>query len=172
MSSDNLNCYTCANNTVNIINERILARNLATGNIDVLISPRPQHTLYTMPLENVIPPTQDCNSRIMKYDTHPKQYFLPCTRNGAWSRYSNNINTESILRNQVYAIQNAPQAHYVPSSRSDLYNSTVPNNNNIDSNNEPHAALDKEGQFQFLPPPVDLGNRLFNNDTRQVLKDK
>lgn len=172
MSSDKLNCYTCANNTVNQINERILARTMASGNIDVLISPRPVQTLYTMPLENVVPPSNDCNSRIMKYDTHPEEYFLPCTSKGAWSRYSNNINTESILRNQVYALQNAPQAQYVPSSKSDLYNSDMPIANNINSKNEPHAALDAEGQFQFLPPPVDLGNRLFNNDTRQLLKDK
>ena len=167
MSTDKYNCYTCSNNTVNEINQRILARTMASGNIDVLISPRPQHTLYTMPLENVIPAAQ-CNSRILKYDTHPENYFLPCTTNGAWSKYSNNINTESILRNQVYALQRAPQAQYVPSSKSDLYNSTM----QMDNNNSPHAALDAVGQFQFLPPPVDLGNRLFNNETRQLLKDK
>ena len=42
----------------------------------------------------------------------------------------------------------------------------------MENNNSPHAALDTAAQFQFLPPPVDLGNRLFNNETRQLLKDK
>ena len=185
MNQELVKCNTCSDNLVSIINERILARTMATGNIEVLISPRPQNTLYTMPLENVMPPAP-CRPRVLKYISDPDNYFLPCTSKGAWSKYTGNINTESILRNQVYALQSAPQAQYVPDSTSDLYNSTIQKINtstaqglypNLPISNDEYniwglqPTLNREAGYQFLPPPVNLGNKLFNNDTRQQLKD-
>jgi len=187
MSNSAINCNLCTDRLVNEINDRILARTMATGNIEVLISPRPQPTLYTRPLHNSIPPGPACKPRILTYNSDPKKYFLPCTKGGTWSQYNQNINTESILRNQVYALQNAPQATYVPNSTSDLYNSTVPKTNtstaqglypNLPTSNTEYniwglqPTLNRESGYPFLPPPVNLGNKLFNNDTRQEIKDK
>ena len=185
MNTNLVKCNTCSENLVNITNERILARTMATGNVEVLISPRPQQTLYTMPLDNINPPPP-CKPHILPYVSQPNSYFLPCTTKGAWSHYSRNINNESILRNQIYALQSAPQAQYVPNSTSDLYNSTIPKNNNSTARglypNLPNTntdyniwgiqpTLNSEVNSQFIEPPVNLGNKLFNNDTRQQLKD-
>ena len=180
--------------TVDVINNRILARTLATGNIDVLIEPRPTHTKYTRPLQNSIP-TPSCNSRVLQYNTNTANTFNPGDRKGAWSGFTANVNTESILRNQVYALQKAPQAQYAPNSTSDLYNSTVPTTltssaqglfpNLFDANLVPSTPLqnarnttETEGseevapvQAPFEPSPINLGNKLFNNHTRQQLKD-
>lgn len=184
MNSNLVQCNTCSENLVSKINERLLARNMASGNIEVLIPPRPQQTLFTMPLHNIIPPAE-CKSNVLRYNLESEEYFLPCTTKGAWSNFSSNINNESILRNQIYAIQNAEQAQYVPKSNSDLYNSTIPKTNNSsaqaifpnlpNSNSEQNIwgvqpTFNRENN-QFLPPPVNLGNKLFNIDTRQELKD-
>ena len=173
------------------INSRILARNMATGNIDVLLSPRPQRTRYVMPYQNIIPPPQ-CHSRVVKYSTDVADTFNPGNTKGAWSGFTTNIDTESQLRNQIYALQNAPQSTYIPSSGSDLYNSTLPltngstaealypslfNGNLVPKNVENiENKLNKKEEPRFkrdnnncLEP--NLGNKLFNNDTRQQLKD-
>ena len=179
--------------TVDVINNRILARTLATGNIDVLIEPRPTPTKYTRPLQNSIP-APPCNSRVLQYNTNTANTFNPGDRKGAWSGFTANVNTESILRNQVYALQKAPQAQYAPNSTSDLYNSTVPvthtssaqglfpnlfdahlvpnksqnARNTTNSENVKEVAPD---QAPFEPISINLGNKLFNNHTRQQLKD-
>jgi hypothetical protein len=187
MSSSTINGNLCTDQLVNEINERILARTMTSGNIEVLISPRPQSTLYTRPLNNSIPPGPPCKPRVLKYNSDPKKNFLPCTKGGSWSQYNQNIDKESILRNQIYALQNAPQAKYVPNSTSDLYNSTIPKSQtstaqglypNLPTSNAEYniwglqPTLNREAGYQFLQPPVNLGNKLFNNDTRQEIKDK
>jgi len=122
------NYGNCNLSTVDEINGRLLARNLATGNVDVLIDSRPTPTKYTRPLQNIIP-TGPCNSRIMQYNTNTANTFNPGDRKGGWSGFTANVNNESILRNQIYALQKFPQAQYAPNSTSDLYNSTIPANN-------------------------------------------
>ncbi len=75
MSNSTINCNLCTDRLVNEINERILARTMATGNVEVLISPRPQPTLYTRPLHNSIPPGPTCKPRVLKYNSDPKNIF-------------------------------------------------------------------------------------------------
>jgi hypothetical protein len=169
------------NNTVDIINQKIFTRNIASGNLDVLLSPRPNPTKYVSPFPNTYPP---CRKHILHYTT--TQTFNPGSGLGAWSGFATNINDESILRNQIHAIQKYPQAPYVPNSDSDLYNSTIPlsvNHNTVElkyphlfnshliepknlTNSENLGNSNKQvGNLQ------NLGNSLFNNDTRQQLKD-
>jgi hypothetical protein len=176
-----MNSYCGINNIspLDEINSRILARTLASGNIDVLIEPRPTPTKYTRPLQNSIP-APSCNSRVLQYNTNTANTFNPGDRKGAWSGFTANVNTESVLRNQVYALQKFPQSEYAPNSTSDLYNSTIPTTNAstaqglfpnlFDANqvkNQETLPLDA----QFEPNPINLGNKLFNNHTRQQLKD-
>lgn len=178
-----VNGNPCTDNLVEEINGRLLARTLATGNIDVLIDPRPTPTSYTRPLQNIIPPAA-CNSRVLQYNTNTANTFNPGDRKGAWSGFTANVNTESILRNQMYALQKFPQAQYAPNSTSDLYNSTMPISNtstaqglfpNLFGANLVQQKSDTPGnptvQVPFEPIPVNLGNKLFNNHTRQQLKD-
>jgi len=173
-------CNPCTPNNVDEINKRILARIMATGNSDVLLSPRPQPTLFTRPLQNIIP-SPPCLTRVLKFNTNTANSFHPCSKFGAWSRYTANINTESELRNQTYALQNAPQSVYVPNSTSDLYNpNTTAEENNTNkptelmknTSNLPGPSIANEHSYTTFPPiPVNLGNKLFNNHTRQQLKD-
>lgn len=165
---------SCCDDLVNEINKRISARNTGYGNLDVLLEPRPQQTKYVLPFQDIYPP---CRNHTIHYKT--TETFNPGNRPGAWSGYSTNINDESILQNRVHALQKYPQATYVPNSDSDLYNNNVPLsddntsetkfpylfNNNIDSKNKNLGNSDKPAYLQ------NLGIYLFNNATRQQLKD-
>ena len=73
--------------SIDEINGRLLARTLATGNIDVLIDPRPTQTKYTRPLQNVIP-APPCASRVLQYNTNTANTFNPGDRKGAWSGFT------------------------------------------------------------------------------------
>ncbi len=167
MSEFYFNCNKQKINNVDQINSNILARILSDGNADVLISPRPRSTLFTRPLENIIP-SPPCEEPIIKYNTNTYNSFLPATTNGPWSRYSANINTESILKNQVYALQNHPQANYIPNSNSEMYNNIMAKNyiDDINMNN-----LDNKNNSTSCSLPTNLGNKLFNNPTRQQIKE-
>ena len=159
----------CSSNDItNQINNSILERTLAYGNLDVLLSPRSEPTKYVFPCNVINPP---CQKKVLHY--HNTETFNPGT-SGAWSGYATNVHTECLLRNQLYALQKFPQANYVPNSNSELYNSNIPLNNNFipnhpqlfDCNLVPSNSETKEKSSIFNT----LG-KLFNNDTRQQLKD-
>lgn len=95
-----------------------------------------------------------------------ERIFNPGSR-APWSGYS--VNSESELRNQIYPLQSCSQATYIPSSKSSLYDVKW-NNNNIPS--QPFPSLFKEESFSGKEPMhKDIGYALFNNATRQQLKD-
>ena len=164
------------------LNYRILGRNNGYGNSEVFINPRSRPTKYMMPLETIKP---ICNKNILNYNSTTSNNTLnPNSLNSPWSGFVSNINNESILRNQVYALQRAPEANYVPSSNSDLYNSTIsPNMSpNISIGNNIPLPLSFDKQYETINN--NLQNNLqninysennlgviFNNDTRQQLKD-
>ncbi len=159
------------------INKKMFARNIASGNLDTLLDPRAQPTKYVLPFVNN---KSSCRSQTLYYK-NPTD-FNPGTRLGSWSGFASNINDESILRNQIYANHKYPQGTFVPDSTSDLYNSSVPksigaveaqfpnlfNGNIIPQNPENLGALHKSATPSYLQ---NLGNNLFNNATRQQLKD-
>ena len=164
-----ISSFICnTNNMTSEINERILARNLAYGNLDVLLSDRPTPTKYVLPYTVVDPP---CHRKILHYNLPT---FNPGNRKGTWSGYVTNINDESILKNQLYALQKFPQAEFVPNSNSDLYNSSIPTSNKNVELLFPNLFNSNIVNSNNLGTPVNLqnsGNYLFNNDTRQQLKD-
>ena len=67
--TDQLDC----NDLVNEINQRILSRNMASGNLDVMLDPRPQPTKCVLPFQNVYPP---CRSKILHYKTTKTVYVF------------------------------------------------------------------------------------------------
>ena len=106
--------------------------------------------------------------------------FNPGNRKGTWSGFVSNVNTESILKNQIYAIQKFPQAEFAPNSDSDLYNSTIPVTGvgtaevlypNLFNTNEIKQDPEYLGNLTKLQNLQNLGNNVFNNHTRQQLKD-
>ena len=173
-SANNNAIYICNTAYDNQLNERILERNVPSSNLDILYSFRPQQTKYTkLP---VLDNTQCTNyNNNLPYDI--TQNFYPGTTNGPLSGFISKINDESILRNQIYALQKFPQANYTPSSKSDLYNNTISQNFNTNNN----ASQLFPGLFENSLEPntinsniknlENLGNNLFNNHTRQQLKD-
>ena len=96
--------------------------------------------------------------------------FNPGT-SAPWAGYLSAVNTESVLRNQIYANSKNNMIDYVPSSQSDLFvsNSQVPFNNN---NNNVYSYLQQQDQtFSNTFYNNKIGYMMFNNCTRNQLKD-
>lgn len=153
------------------LNRRILGRNSGYGNQDALLDVRAQATKYTFPLQAATPKcSQPVVQAIVHQDDHVADSKYP------WNGYVSNINNESILRNQVFALQRSPQAEYVPSCNSDLYISSVRPaiRQQVTGDSDPELLFPSlfsnsnpvQGQGQGQGTPI-----LFNNDTRQQLKD-
>jgi hypothetical protein len=152
------------------INQRFLARNIPSCNSDILLGLRPQPTKYTFPIDVN---NKQCNSIInTAYDT--TNCFIPGDSKGPWSGYVTKVNDESVLRNQIYALQNNPQSGYIPNSNSDLYNHSVPQNGHNNAELLFPNLFNNYNNFNNENKKVNLGNvgnNLFNNYTRQQLKD-
>jgi hypothetical protein len=99
-----------------------------------------------------------------------KTNFAPIYSKGPVDTYFQNINTESVLRNQYFALQNgADQSIYVPESASDLYQFSaigrVEHQTHPDLFNQP--ALDQRPNENIHPV---IGSDRFYNHTRQQLR--
>jgi hypothetical protein len=103
-----------------------------------------------------------------------KTTFNPGTRGAPWSGFASEVNTESVLRNQVYALQKCGQAVYVPKSTSELYNIKHNPTNGTNPQLQPFPGLFAE----YTPAGsthgsvLDKGPGLFNNSTRTLLKEE
>jgi hypothetical protein len=85
-----------------------------------------------------------------------------------WSGFSNNVNIESNLRNQFFALQDCEQSEYVPSSSSDLYKNYIPPK----PIKQHYPGLFKREVFDHYNPNTNnLGKHFFNNTTRNDIKD-
>jgi hypothetical protein len=96
--------------------------------------------------------------------------FNPGNTHSPWSGFAANINTESDLRNQIYALQKCSQSVYVPSSKSDLYTY----NFDTKTQTDPHYLLYQNANFDSFnpnPDPAKIGTNLFLNSTRTQVKD-
>jgi len=160
----------CASQITDSINDRIYDRNLPSHMLQPYISVRPVMTKYSiMP---IVDPRTEPTVKLQQqatYDTHTT--FNPGNTQSPWSGFASNINAESELRNQIYALQSCSQAVYVPSSNSDLYqvNFSPMNNNN---NSQLFPGLFNEERFEsFDPNPEHVGQGLFQNCTRQQIRD-
>jgi hypothetical protein len=154
----------------NYINSEISNRNIPSGGLTMNFSCRPVNTKYTfMPTVVQIPKSVEPIINYVNYDNSSN--FFPGTRKQHFCGFSSNIDKESSLRNQFFALQKADQKAYIPSSSSDLYENNInfaPKNENLDSH-----LLFREQQFQDFNPnnfPT-IGNELFNNCTRVQLKN-
>jgi hypothetical protein len=140
-------------------------------NIEALISPRPQSTVCTMPLDNIIL-NESCRSIILNYENtnSTTSDTNTCNIDGKWCKYVNNIDTESILKNQVYALQHAPHTKYVPDSSSELYKSNTIKTYNKNAKQSTHSNINNPNNPNN--PNIESHiSTLFNQDTRQILKN-
>jgi hypothetical protein len=154
----------------NITNKTIANRNFPSNNLAMNFSFRPVNTKYTlMPtynhqIESSVPID---NSEVYNVNST----FFPGTRKPHFCGFATNVDRESTLRNQFFALQKADQVAYVPNSSSGLYENNITfstHNANLDAH-----LLFKEESFNDFNPNISssIGNEIFYNSTRVQLKD-
>jgi len=151
------------------LNQRLSYRNIPSGQLQPQFDIRPLSTKYAMmPIvdrrENHTEPIQPASI----YDIGTT--FNPGTAQAPWSGFASNINNESILRNQFFALQKgAGQSAYIPSLNSELYNKAIFSSMN---GQQPFPDLFTKPTFEeFNPSPKNLGVNFFENSTRQQIKE-
>jgi hypothetical protein len=150
-------------------NQRIYDRNIPSQMLQPYLDVRPVMTKYShFPIvdprkQNTVPMNQ-----MPEYNVN--QVFNPGNSKSPWSGFASNINLESELRNQVFALQKCSQSVYVPNSTSDLYNYTF---KTVKQPN-PHELLFVRDNFAGFNPNPDantIGCNMFNNNTRCQVKN-
>jgi hypothetical protein len=152
-------------------NEKLYKRNIPSKMLQPYLDARPVLTKYSiMP---IVDPRKEINEPFRQEPTYNlKHTFNPGNDMAPWSGYASNVNHESDLRNQIYALQKCDQSVYVPSSKSSLYQCKWENKNVQVSQPFP-GLFEKESFCMFNPNPnaEKIGFSLFNNATRQQIKD-
>jgi hypothetical protein len=143
-------------------NERIYDRNLPSNILQPYLDARPRSTRF-----QIMPIVETGRPSTVRLEQEPRyelsKTFNPGNRPSPWSGYQ--VQKESELRNQLFALQACSQNVYVPSSHSDLYQSTVPMPT---KDMQPFRELFRQEKWEpFDPNPMKLGKMAFLNDTRQ-----
>jgi hypothetical protein len=158
------------NERVDELNTRISSRYFSDVPLEPNYNPRPVPTKYS--IFPIVDRKKPILEQQLKYVNHEiTTNFNPATRNGPPKSYFNNVDTETILRNQAFSLQNAEQSVYIPSTKSDLYNVTVVSspatqpypllfsNPDLDKSVHPNLAASQIGKNKFF------------NHTRNQLRD-
>jgi hypothetical protein len=150
-------------------NGRIYDRNIPSQVLQPYIDVRPVMTKYSY--FPIVDPRKEIKVPLVQLPTYNvHNVFNPGNTQSPWSGFASNINKESELRNQIYAIQKCSQAVYVPSSNSDLYNYKFQTINR----HNPHELLFQNESFGAFNPNPDqniVGSGLFNNSTRVQVRE-
>ena len=151
------------------INQRIAYRNMPSSQLQPQFDIRPLSSKYAkMPIVDRHVNHQVPIQSIPTYDIETT--FNPGSAQAPWSGFAANINNESRLRNQFYALQNgAGQSCYIPFKNSELYNAPI---QTATADQQPFPALFTKQPFEeFNPCPTGLGVNFFENCTRQQIKE-
>ena len=159
----------CVSNIHQETNRRIYERNIPSQMLQPYLDVRPVMTKYSY--FPIVDPRKKISVPMEQLPTYNvNTVFNPGNSTSPWSGFASNINLESELRNQVYALQKCSQSVYVPNSSSDLYDykfKTVKQPN-------PHELLFKNESFTHFDPNPDpkiIGSGIFFNNTRVQVKD-
>ena len=152
-------------------NARIYNRNIPSQMLQPYLDVRPVMTKYShFP---IVDPRKELNVKLDQMPTYNSNaVFNPGNTQSPWSGFSSNVNLESELRNQVFALQKCDQSVYVPSSNSDLYKYSYNSNNTNQS--QTHSLLFQKDHFcDFNPNPDSklVGSGIFYNSTRTQVKE-
>lgn len=161
----------CASQITNSINTRIYDRNIPSHMLQPYLSVRPVMTKYSvMP---IVDPRAPINTPLKQQPIYNSEaVFNPGNSQSPWSGFATNINVESELRNQIYALQSCSQSVYVPSSNSDMYSFNFKNSNSNNNSEQPFPGLFQKEHFSpFNPNPEQVGQGIFQNCTRQQIRD-
>lgn len=149
------------------LNQRISSRNVPSEPLQPIYSSRPVSTKYSK-----LPVIDQYKQATVPLAVAPNfnvgTIFNPGNAQAPWSGYATNVDVETILRNQTFALQKGDRAFYVPATNSDLYNVEVHGRHET----QPFPGLFAvETHEPFNPNTYNLGNDIFNNATRQQLKN-
>lgn len=159
--------YLCNQERVDELNNRISDRNIPSTSLQPQYGIRPVSTKYgyMQVLDQYKKPNVNLNT-YKSYST--KGVFNPGNAQAPWSGFVDNVNTESELRNQFFALQKCEQSAFVPSSNSDLYKTTV----SYKPVEQSHPLLFDAPEFApFNPNVLGCKENIFNNSTVQCVKD-
>ena len=161
--------FICNSQVQEQTNTRIYDRNIPSQPLQPYLDVRPVMTKYSY--FPIVDPRKELNVSLQNMPTYQvNKVFNPGNTQSPWSGFASNINKESELRNQVFALQKCSQSVYVPNSNSDLYNykfKTIKQEN-------PHELLFQNESFsQFNPNPDSkiVGSSMFMNSTRVQVRD-
>ena len=161
--------YRCGLDRSSELNDRISARNVPSQNLQAQFDIRPVSTKYElMPIFDRRPHASTPINVEPTYNIGAT--FNPGSAMAPWSGFANNVNTESTLRNQFFAIQKADQGKYIPSTKSDLYNMYV--DSGLNKLEQPYPELFITPDLaHFNPNPHGIGKNFFDNCTRQQIRN-
>ena len=161
--------YYCQMNRTQQLSDRMYNRNIPSHQIGQSYFARPVDTYATKF------PILDChNSSTVSKAVFPpysqRQVFNP-GQAAPYEGYSKNVDIESALHNSFHPTQRCVQGKYIPSSKSDMYNSNylVKTSRPVKMSNT--LLFKKENFNPFNPNQCNLGYKLFENHTRQQTKD-
>lgn len=161
------------NERVDELNHRIQSRHYPDRPLEPNYAPRAISTKYSLfpvisnhPVPTEILPPQ--------YSHNVSTNFNPGTRNAPHLGYFNNIDVETILRNQTTALQHgADQGVYIPSTKSSLYNVSVAASST--SGEQLFPDLFNVSQFTtYIPQSLEqkkIGSDTLFNHTRTQLRN-
>ena len=153
------------------LNKKLYDRNVPSKMLQPYLDVRPVMTKYSyFPIVDPRKEDKIKLNQLPKYNVHDT--FNPGTDTAPWSGYASNVNLESELRNQVYALQKCSQAVYVPNTSSNLYNYKFQTKKDTSPNQ--HQLLFETPNFELFDPNPDskvVGSTLFMNSTRHQLKE-
>jgi hypothetical protein len=150
-------------------NEKIYNRNIPSQMLQPYLDVRPVMTKYSY--FPIVEPRKSSSIPLIQmpmYDVN--KVFNPGNTTSPWSGFASNVNLESELRNQVYALQKCSQSVYVPNSNSNLYEYKFKSKKEPN----PHELLFQNNsflQFNPNPDPSIVGSNIFMNSTRSQVRD-
>ena len=154
----------------NNINQEIYNRNFPSNQLNMNFSPRSVSTKYsTLP---ILDHRQSSNIVLNNYPIYDSNStFFPGNSKPHFCGFAKNVDLESTLRSQFFALQKADQAKYIPSSSSNLYENPI---NFINTNRDlTNHLLFQRPSFDDFNPNLSsaIGNEIFLNSTKVQLKN-
>jgi hypothetical protein len=160
--------YYGQNERVDELNDRFRTRQFPDSPLQPNFDPRPIPTKYSVfPIINRRKPM---NEPVVPYLDYNIVNFNPGTQRAPPSGFLNNVDKETILRNQTFAYQRgADQSVYIPDSTSDMFKVSIVSRPSI----QPHPDLFQKSQFSNAAHPNLIGSnigqdRLFNHTRTQL----
>lgn len=155
--------YYCNQYLTQEINNNIYNRHRGSKPLEPNLNARAVNTRVTMPIQDCRKPS---SVPIVSYKTYNQHQQFNPGHDAPYNGYCSQIDTESILFNQIHPLQKAQQSVYVPSSKSDLFNH-VHHKIHMGDN-----LAQKQDKFNLNNPnECNIGKAYWSNHTRQQTKN-